>query len=271
MSENLTRLLSGIVYILVLIGAIFISEYTFIALILFFGWVCITELQKLIGLKSFLPYILFIAFVVFFGVFKSFGLFYIPLILAGLTLIVDILLLKDLFAVNQPPLFSNQKLIPVVFYLIAAFVFMMLIPYQNFEEVYNPQILLGVFILIWSSDTFAYIFGRSFGKRKLLERISPKKTIEGFAGGVLATLLTGWLIYYFTDTFNAKVWIGLAVITSVFGTFGDLIQSKFKRQAGVKDSGNIMPGHGGLFDRLDSVLFAAPFLYLFLMFFKNVS
>ena len=131
---------------------------------------------------------------------------------------------------------------------------------------YNPKIIIGIFILIWTNDTFAYIVGKSIGKHKLFERISPKKTIEGFVGGIIFATIAGFLIskYYIEGSkFNQYIWIGFAVIVGVFGTIGDLIESKFKRIAGVKDSGKIMPGHGGILDRLDSVIFVAPFIFLF--------
>jgi phosphatidate cytidylyltransferase len=97
-----------------------------------------------------------------------------------------------------------------------------------------------------------------------LERISPKKTIEGFFGGLAGSLFAGFLIFKYLDLYPLWMWIVMALIATVFGTIGDLIQSKFKRQAGVKDSGILMPGHGGLYDRLDSIVYASPFIYAFL-------
>jgi phosphatidate cytidylyltransferase len=117
--------------------------------------------------------------------------------------------------------------------------------------------------MIWCNDTFAYLVGKSIGKHKLLERVSPKKTIEGFIGGIVFTLLASILISQFYTFFNVTLWIISALIISIFGTLGDLVESKFKREAGVKDSGNIMPGHGGILDRLDSAIFVIPFLYIF--------
>ncbi len=107
--------------------------------------------------------------------------------------------------------------------------------------------------------------------KKLFERISPKKTVEGFLGGLVFSAVAAYLVYFFTGLLNLHTWIGLAVILSIFGTLGDLIQSKFKRQAGVKDSGRLMPGHGGLFDRLDSIIFASPFVYAYLQLLNYVS
>ena len=101
--------------------------------------------------------------------------------------------------------------------------------------------------------------------------ISPKKTVEGFLGGLFFACVSSFFIAKFTDTLDFTNWLILSIIVSVLGTLGDLIESKYKRQAGVKDSGVIMPGHGGLLDRLDSIIFAAPFIYLFLRILKYVS
>lgn len=144
---------------------------------------------------------------------------------------------------------------------------------------FNPYMIISIFLLIWANDTFAYLVGKNFGKRKLLERISPKKTVEGFLGGMVAALFAGYIIFILAkkyvpgsfDHYDLWVWICMAIIVSVFGTIGDLIQSKFKREAGVKDSGIIMPGHGGMFDRLDSIIYTSPFVYAFLLIVDYVS
>ncbi len=174
-------------------------------------------------------------------------------------------------------MFEKKKYITVVFYIISGFVFLTLIPMIG--GVFVPELIVAVFILVWSNDTFAFLIGKNFGKHKLLERISPKKTIEGFVGGMLGALLAGFIIFKLLENYRPMdalkyplwVWIVMAIIISVFGTIGDLIQSKFKRQAGVKDSGIIMPGHGGLYDRLDSIIYATPFVYAFLLIVDNVS
>ncbi len=121
-----------------------------------------------------------------------------------------------------------------------------------------------IVISIWVNDSFAYLVGKNFGKNKLFERISPKKTIEGFVGGLVFTIVTGVVFAQYLHLFSLLNGIVMAIIISVFGTYGDLVESKFKRQANVKDSGNIMPGHGGILDRLDSLFFVAPFIYFYL-------
>ena len=128
----------------------------------------------------------------------------------------------------------------------------------------GPEWLLLVFVLLWANDTFAYLTGRLLGKHKLFERISPGKTIEGSIGGLVFTLAGIIVFSHYVDWLSLWQAIGLGLIAVVFGTLGDLCESMLKRQAGVKDSGNLIPGHGGVLDRFDSVLFAVPFVYVFL-------
>ncbi len=190
-------------------------------------------------------------------------------ILMVLTIFIELFLIKDLFSENTTPLFSSKQFVLTTFYISSAFVFLILI--ADYHDVYNPNILLGSFILVWVNDSFAYLVGKNFGKQKLFEKISPKKTVEGFLGGLFFSCIASYFIATFTETLSFTSWLVLSIVVSVFGTLGDLIESKFKRQANVKDSGIIMPGHGGLLDRLDSIIFAAPFIYLFLRILHYVS
>jgi len=131
----------------------------------------------------------------------------------------------------------------------------------------NSSLLLGFFALVWCNDTGAYVVGVSIGKHKLYERISPKKTWEGFIGGVVFTLIAAWCINLVTDISHLWVWLLAGLVVSVFGTIGDLVESMLKRNVDIKDSGAILPGHGGVLDRFDAVLFSAPMVYaLFVLF-----
>ncbi len=139
----------------------------------------------------------------------------------------------------------------------------------NFEDGNNPWILASVFMLIWTSDTFAYLVGKRFGKHKLYERISPNKTIEGFIGAALFTLLAAVMLHYFIGGLSLPGWLGLSAIVIIFGTAGDLFESALKRSFNLKDSGNFMPGHGGILDRIDSLLMTLPVVYFYLRLLEN--
>jgi phosphatidate cytidylyltransferase len=122
-------------------------------------------------------------------------------------------------------------------------------------------------LFIWMNDSMAYLTGSFIGRTKFFPAISPKKTVEGTLGGILFTIAFAYVWGSNTDLFPVWHWIGFGLIASLMGTIGDLIESKLKRMAGIKDSGNLMPGHGGALDRFDSLLFAAPFAFLFALIF----
>ncbi len=273
MKELTIRAISGAIYVLLLIGSLYFQE-ALVALMALFGVLSLIEFSKLIKLKSYIQYVVFI--VIYTG-FWSICIFQENTagtneaiqILLVLTIFVNLFLIKDLFAEKKIPLFESKKYIVTTFYLTSGFIFMLLI--ANFKGVFTPLLLLGGFILVWINDSFAYLIGKNFGKQKLFPSISPKKTVEGFLGGLFFACIASFFIAKYFDTLGFTNWLILAIIVSVFGTLGDLIESKFKRQAGVKDSGVIMPGHGGLLDRLDSLIFASPFIYLFLRILSYVS
>jgi len=132
-----------------------------------------------------------------------------------------------------------------------------------------PRLLLGMFIFIWLYDTGAYCFGMLLGRHRLFERISPKKSWEGVIGGVAACVAGAYASFYWFDEFfqvpELATWVGLSVVVAVFATFGDLVESLVKRSVGVKDSGSIIPGHGGVLDRIDSLLLVAPAVLIYLL------
>ena len=138
----------------------------------------------------------------------------------------------------------------------------------------NPLYALALFAFVWTHDTFSYLAGMKFGKTKFFERISPKKTWEGFVGGLIAAITVAFVfnccasdeVTKIMDPYATFKWIGMAIVVVITGTFGDLFESLFKRSLEVKDSGTLLPGHGGLLDRLDSILFAAPAVIVYLMF-----
>lgn len=239
--------------------------------------ITMSEFLKLVHLTSYLAYFLLAAAFYFlsYHVVED-NAVYLFLVISCF---VNLYLFKDLIRTSKISMFKIKKYIVVVFYVISGFVFLTLIPILDVDGRFVPELIVSVFILMWANDTFAYLIGKNFGKHKLLERISPKKTIEGFFGGLAGSLLAGFVIFTVIksygsvdpEKYNLKVWFSLGLTVSIFGTIGDLIQSKFKRQAGVKDSGIIMPGHGGMYDRLDSILYASPFIYAFFLIVDYVS
>ena len=267
MREIVVRSISGILYVLVVIFSMYTSREIFIVLFLILGLQTLKEFKKLIHLKHFTPYLLLpISLLLISYYYPGDIILYTYL---GSSLLVSILLAKDVQSTTNTLLLKEKKYIPTMFYIISGFVFLTLIPFS--DGVFKPEIIVGVFALISCNDTFAYIIGKSLGKNKLLERVSPKKTIEGFFGGLIGAIIASFIIFNVLDIYTLFVWVSLAVIISVCGTIGDLVQSNYKRQAGVKDSGNVMPGHGGLYDRLDSAIYASPFIYAFLQLITYVS
>lgn len=277
MKEVLVRTISGVLYISIIVFAMFTSREWFMGLFFILAIITLSEYLKLVHLTSYLAYFLLAGSFYFlsYNVFSENAVY----LLLILTCFINLFLLKDVLWTSKIPMFEKKKYITVMFYIISGFVFLTLIPIMNIDGRFMPEIIVAVFILVWSNDTFAYLIGKNFGKNKLLERISPKKTVEGFVGGMLGALLAGFIIFKVleiylpldAERYSLWVWITMAIIVAIFGTIGDLIQSKFKRQAGVKDSGIIMPGHGGMYDRLDSIIYASPFIYAFLLIVDHVS
>lgn len=135
---------------------------------------------------------------------------------------------------------------------------------------YEKELLLGIFILLWITDTGAYLVGSMIGRHKLLERISPGKTIEGSLGAGLFAVLGSWLLAQYFPSFEWEVWLIIGMIVWIFGTMGDLYESSIKRLYKIKDSGNLLPGHGGFWDRFDSFLVVAPAVLIYLKLFKII-
>lgn len=292
MNETLKRAISGAVYILLLIGSTLYSKESFFTLFGVFMLIAVYEFCNLIKIKKVFP-ILFgfllyssIILVSFYKndteafLLKNFNKNYdidininqLNLVLLVITMVVSIKCILFLFYDKMQTISNSSKYLYLLGYIILPFIFIVKISFGI--NSYNPKIILGLFILIWTNDTFAYLVGKSIGKNKLFERISPKKTIEGFVGGIVFAVIASFFIskYYIEGKQLAQyIWIGIALMVGVFGTTGDLIESKFKRIAGVKDSGKIMPGHGGVLDRLDSVIFVAPFIFLFYQILNYVS
>ena len=171
-------------------------------------------------------------------------------------------------------LFSNKKSFPEISVVHWASIFFVAVPsalllflydYNLAGEMAGSKLVIAVIACIWINDIFAYLFGSQFGKHRLFERISPKKSWEGSIGGLVFTLLAAYLLSYFSNWISLKDAMAIATIVVIFGSLGDLIESMLKRQANVKDSGKILPGHGGVLDRFDATFFAVPFVFIYLI------
>jgi phosphatidate cytidylyltransferase len=187
------------------------------------------------------------------GILKS------ELVFAICLTILFLALLIELWRKQNSPIVSSSLIALAIAYLVIPFYLMNLLSAQ---ELNSFPVLLGMILLIWTNDTFAYLIGSQIGKTPLFERISPKKTKEGTVGGIALTLIVGFLISYFTSLNDTLFWVMSSLVCGIFGVFGDLLESLFKRGLKIKDSGNILPGHGGILDRFDAVLFTVPFYYL---------
>ncbi|HMB61748.1 MAG TPA: phosphatidate cytidylyltransferase [Eudoraea sp.] len=267
MKEILRRLLTGAVYVILLLSAVFLSSDAFDFLFMVFGLACLYEYKRLVLLRG---YYIFIAYLALWWA-------YIYLIndqvliniLMFLTITVNIALLFYLFSEREKFFSTFQKFFIGLFYIGGGCIFLTMIPYK--DNAFAKYLIMGIFVLIWVNDSFAYLVGKSIGKSKLFPAVSPKKTWEGTIGGFIFTFTAAYIMAAYEPILKPAQWILLAIIIVLTGSLGDLIESKLKRAAGVKDSGAILPGHGGILDRLDSLVFAAPFAYLTLIIFSYVS
>ncbi len=268
------RIISGALYIFIFLAAL-LSSYSILLFFLILGVISTLEFCKLTKLNPYVTTALFLALYLFFSTtyFYNFqtNKYYNSLLLSfhSLSIITIFILITNLFTNKKHLKICNTHYLCAIFYITAGFIF--LVQIALFSKPFNPYIILGAFIIIWVNDSFAYLVGKAFGKHKLFSSISPKKTVEGFIGGLFFSAISGLIFAQLSQTLSLGQWFILALLISVFGTIGDLIESKFKRLAKVKDSGKIMPGHGGILDRLDSIIFVAPIIYLFLRITTYVS
>ena len=271
MSETLTRAISGAVYIAILLTACWYSEWSFKILIGIFLVLATVEFAKLIKFNTISAVVrALIVYVIF--VISDFFESRADVFFTLFSILTAIWLIKKLFSPENLIIKENYKGFVFAGYITFPFITIAKIPFFNGH--YESYIIILIFLMIWINDTFAYLVGKSFGKHKLFEKISPKKTIEGFLGGALFTIIFSFFIPTIFGWDNENTiwkWVVISIIVVIFATLGDLVESKFKRSANVKDSGNIMPGHGGILDRLDSIIFVAPFIFLFYQILSYVS
>jgi phosphatidate cytidylyltransferase len=268
----LTRTLTGFFIVLIVLGSIWFHQLSFLAL----GLLIITgsqlELLRLVFPTTHKEHLLS-------GLATSYTVYIVSALIACgyissiflLLIILPLIVLSilELYKSGGKHFDSISKVILTTVYSTLPYVLMVFyaISGNKPESSFSPEMIVAFFILIWINDTGAYLVGASIGRNKLFEKVSPNKTWEGFAGGLLLTVLASWFAGGLLDIYPRTIWIVTGVLVSVFATFGDLFESLIKRNAGVKDSGRILPGHGGFLDRFDGVTFAFPMVYLYLTFF----
>lgn len=269
------RSITGIVFAAVMLAGIIIHQYVFAVIFTAFLLLTLLEFYKIsenigyepstkIGLIS--GFLLFIIF--FFAANHVIPQKYIFLSI----LIPLVTLLPDLFDKRKNGFKNSMITIAGIIYIALPFSLLSFILFPGIESdsQFYPWILIGIFIIIWMYDSMAYVFGSWLGKHKICERISPKKSWEGLIGGAIFAIITSVVISKFFIELSITSWIVITLLIVSFGTSGDFFESKLKREAGVKDSGTILPGHGGMLDRFDTVLFAVPVIFVWIYLFGNI-
>ncbi len=264
-----TRAITGFFFVVVMLAAFFFGKYVFTGFFSLLSLLCLLEFYKLTATTAVRPQqilgLLLGLFICSGGAFiwldASFSTHFLVLLIP----LVVTVFFAELYRKSKKPFDNIAYTFLGILYTVMPFVFFMAMAFLQMD--FNFHFSLGFILLLWTNDTCAYLSGKKFGKTKLFEQHSPKKTWEGFIGGIVATTLVALLIgHYFQEVLWIH-WIVIGLIVSIFGTMSDLVESMLKRSINVKDSGSILPGHGGLLDRFDGLLLAAPlvFVYLYLL------
>jgi len=269
------RTLWGILFVVILTGAILLGPYTFALLFLLLSFFILKEFYSLTVRSGYSPQI-------YPGLLTGIFLFILSFFLARHSIAPKslIVLLPIIFSFPVYELFRKKKS-PIANIAITGFgILYVSVPFSilNFfvfsglpgNTSYNYGLLISIFVFIWVNDSGAYLFGVKYGRHRLFERISPKKSWEGFLGGLITSIIAAWIMSVVFSQFSFSSMVVIAIVTVVAGTLGDLVESMIKRSVGVKDSGRFMPGHGGLLDRFDSLLLASPVIFFILQFLPRI-
>jgi len=266
------RTITGAVYVSLIVGSILWHPYAFASVMLIFTAIASYEFLKLVSPNSAKHERIINAAIIvlsFLCLTLTFLQIFPPAILVFPFLLFIPFVLELFGKNNEPFVHIGNVILGIVYIALSLSLINLLFLFNNGSNIkpigFEYKILLGFFIILWVNDTFAYLTGITIGKHKLFERISPKKTWEGAIGGLIFSMVTAFILSLFFDVLILRDWLIVAIIIVVIGTIGDLVESMLKRSAGCKDSGNILPGHGGILDRIDSILFAAPFVVLYLI------
>lgn len=266
------RSITGTIYLIIIIGSILLGSYTFSLVFLAINILALFEFFKIIAGNGFFPE-------KYTGILTGSVLFIVTYLVASevygsklyflIIPLLVVLFIIELFR-NKPSPFVNIGI--TILGIVYISLPLSLLNYLVFPKIqpdkYTYEIILGYLVLIWTNDTSAYISGITFGKHVLFKRISPKKTWEGFIGGALVTMVVAFLIHGAFDVINRTDLLVFGIIVSTIGVAGDLVESSLKRSTNIKDTGNILPGHGGILDRIDSILLTSPLIFCYLMLLK---
>jgi phosphatidate cytidylyltransferase len=264
MKDLQKRTIWGALFVAILVGSILLGEFTFAPLFLIISAASLKEFFDITRKADFKPQYItgIISGIILFSIsfLTAYGVVSAKILLIMIPL-SSFILISELYRKKENPLQNIAITFLGIIYVSVPFSLMNFIVFQD-VNVYNPDLFLSLFIFIWVNDSGAYMAGTAFGKHRLFERISPKKSWEGFIGGLLSTVLVAYILSVtFVSEYSFAFMTIIAVIIVVTGTLGDLVESLFKRNLGVKDSGKVIPGHGGLLDRFDSIILAAPIVF----------
>lgn len=276
MSNLIQRSITGSIIVGVILAGIYFGRQSFIALFLAITTLGLWEFYSMAERGGMAPQ-KFLGTVAGSGFFLISSLYIQRMIPQMYLLIIMpfmfLILIAELYRKTENPLMNISITLSGIFYLSIPMVLLNYLAYApayglRYDMGYNPNIILGFFLILWTNDTFAYVVGKAVGKRKLFESISPKKTWEGALGGAIVALVFAYFLARFFPELHKRDWLVVAGLIVLFGNLGDLIQSKFKRSFNIKDSGTILPGHGGILDRFDGVYLAAPFVFAYVQYLK---
>lgn len=271
------RAITGIIFVGVLIGCILGGPISFTLLFALITALTIHEFGVIISKQPDVEINKPICMLA--GVFLFFGFAYLGVIpgqteiLIPYLFLIIYLLVSELYLKKKNPLNNWAYAMMSQIYIALSFAMLNVLAYHsignegelsNYQVQYNPILPLSIFIFTWINDTGAYCTGMLFGKHRLFERISPKKSWEGSIGGGVFSIIAAIVMAHYFPFMPISIWIGLALTVVIFGTLGDLTESLLKRTIGIKDSGNILPGHGGMLDRFDGTLMAVPAAVVYL-------
>lgn len=278
MKNFIQRAITGALFVVVLIGAILLGPQSFAVLFTIISALSIREFARLANTIPGVhinPSINMLGgaylFIAFFGFCLNIQG---PVIFIPYLFLLIYMIISELYLKKENPINNWAYSMLSQMYIALPFALLNVLVFQNNPEYssvsYNYILPLSVFIFIWINDTGAYCVGSLIGKHRLFERISPKKSWEGSIGGGVVAIAAAFVLSHFYPSMPLVEWIGLALVVVVFGTWGDLTESLMKRHLGIKDSGNILPGHGGMLDRFDSALMAIPaaviYIYIWSLF-----